>query len=337
MPMFVVASGSGENNLNNVAAALQANLVEPMDEPITWNWNPNAASRSHSESKTNQIDNDEYMASNGYGQSFNKLMGEFKRNEAAAMAYDSERDNKSPSKSKITLLSSPRSFGSGDATKRSNTAVIFNSIISNLNDAKSLNVTDADALNRNFNASDAPSTSSLDQSNFNSVKPKTYLQKRKIASSRSDQSESSSDKEIATNELIRMSLNNDLHTANSSFLQALNDLHLDYNDLNTNDSSERQGSADTNQLTSKKRYFCLQKQFPTKMCTHSVHFFVCLQIEWTPKLIINRNMIDSIVFYLTKHLSALFVILFIFSEIKTNFRLHLRLNTLWMELCTKFT
>lgn len=59
--------------------------------------------------------------------------------------------------------------------------------------------------------------------------------------------------DMAGNELNRMTVNNDLSAANNSFLQALNDLRLDYNELGAaNGQSDRQRSSAPSQ--SKTRY-----------------------------------------------------------------------------------
>lgn len=130
----------------------------------------------------------------------------------------------------------------------SNTAVIFNSIISNLKDhhPKSIDLSDMDAIDRNFNmsaagdgnttstsaaavATGATSMPSGSDSGYHS-KSKNLSQKHKTAKNRSDPKNEHSNFDV-NGGVFRLSLDNDLNTANSTFLRALNDLHLDYNDL----------------------------------------------------------------------------------------------------------
>lgn len=161
----------------------------------------------------------------------------------------------------------------------SSTAVIFNSIISNLKDhhPKSNGLNDVDGIDRNFNMSDGIATNNGDGTNagtstaaslpstttsctdtsFNltTSKSKNVLLKQKCAKNRSEHSNEMNQQE-KSNEGDRMTLNNDLNAANSTFLRALNDLHLDYNELTTthsiiNRQEQNDGAA---QSTSKERY-----------------------------------------------------------------------------------
>lgn len=149
----------------------------------------------------------------------------------------------------------------------SNTAVIFNSIISNLKDQypKNIDLSDMDAIDRNFNMSSAivqnsagdgsgapvasgattsmlPSSTGSDSSYHS--KSKNSSQKNKSVKHRSEQSNIE-----AADGVFRLSLDNDLNAANSTFLRALNDLHLDYNDL----------TGGTTSAQSKERYVMSNK------------------------------------------------------------------------------
>lgn len=158
----------------------------------------------------------------------------------------------------------------------SNTAVISNSIISNFKDhhPKSTDLSDMDGIDRNFNMSHsgdrngapnklthsagaaAASTTvgvasifSIDSSSDSSYhsKSKNLSQKHKTVKNQADHKSDTnhyekSNFEVTDGGVIQLSLDNDLNAANSTFLRALNDLHLDYNDLTgaTNDMKNRQ-------------------------------------------------------------------------------------------------
>lgn len=130
----------------------------------------------------------------------------------------------------------------------SNTAVIFNSIISNLKDhhPKSIDLSDMDAIDRNFNMSSGDgNTASTSMSGSGAIsmpppsgsdagyhsKTKNLSQKHKTVKNRSDHKNAEPSNFDVADGVFRLSLDNDLNAANSTFLRALNDLHLDYNDL----------------------------------------------------------------------------------------------------------
>lgn len=271
---------------------MQTTAADPIEnEQITWNWNPQIASKYSYEPKSNRGESSEYAqhqsSHNGYGQ---------KRKRNNTRANDDGSDNKSSGK---TLSMWTQEEENGDVKdsnfwskvlfnnnnkdqRRSNqlfpstnsTAVIFNSIISNLKDhhPNNLDINDVDVIDRNFNMSDAAeqsngngnmnmlassSTASSSDSNHasNASKPKNLLQKHKLMKNRSDQSDEIAHGGATGGEHHRQSLNNDLSVANSTFLRALNDLHLDYNDLSATNAgtNQREHGETMAQLTSKER------------------------------------------------------------------------------------
>ncbi|XP_055316274.1 protein PF3D7_1417600-like [Sitodiplosis mosellana] len=288
-----VASSSTDqsNPMDSVAAALQTNSTNQVDnEPITWNYNPHAITRSNSKTKPNCKDDD--VSYNCYSQTLNKLMGEFnvnkrKRNNnrngddtnAAAKLIDNLHgaEKKSLMKNRMPwskdgdrrdsedshfwskvlsttnnnhsqqndLLASTSAISTAGAAKKSatNTAVTVNSF--NISSQpNNLDMNEVDAINCNLNndlnkftlASQtalATTSSGSDLAkatiSFNS---KNLVQKR--MNTPNDNLNFYNEKhfdDTSANELNRMTINNDLSTANNSFLQALSDLRLDYSEL----------------------------------------------------------------------------------------------------------
>lgn len=284
------------------------------NETITWNWNPQASSKLNFESKCGPSDNinghASHMAHNCYGQK--RIRNTTSTDDASAsgaiangknLSIWSHQDTTDGTDvkstnfwSKVLFNNNSNSSSSGNSSTSSsssssnnkdprrtnnlfpsasnNTAVIFNSIISNLKDhhPKSIDLSDMDVIDRNFNmpaaivrnagdgntaststavagASSLPpgSDSGLD------LKSKNLSQKHKTVKNRSDKNEHSNF-EVADG-VFRLSLDNDLNAANSTFLRALNDLHLDYNDLTgaTNAMVNRQEHYEPT-VQSKERY-----------------------------------------------------------------------------------
>lgn len=278
---IVVASGSGEqSNAISGGAILQTKSpVNIENEPITWNWNPHAISKSHSENKTNH--NDEYSLSyNCYGQTLNKLMGEFnvnKRNDKIGTqsnenqtkplwSSDGQTENNDTNFWTDVLFTNNNNdqrrssdlLASAEPT--ATTATSSNSISSNLTETTSIDMHSSDVFNRNFNIM-APSHSresqDLGKSHYNpsTLSAKNMIRKRKNMANRQDHQSTS--EEAAGSDLNRMKLKNDLNATNNTFLQALHDLRLDYHDLTTTTDS---GASDqTSQATSKNRYIFLSE------------------------------------------------------------------------------
>lgn len=297
-----VASSSAEqsNPIGSVAAALQTISADQVEnEPITWNYNPHAITRSESKSKPN--DKNENLSYNCYSQTLNKLMGEFnegkrKRNNNrngddtnAAKLIDKKSlsKNKTPwSKdderrdgygdsyfwSKILcnnnnsqqndLLASTSTLSSVNSTKKSAAVNSFN--ISN--QPNNLDINEVDAINCNIN-NDLNKFTLISQTALATTSSGSDLAKgtsdvnTKILESKNknlhqDKPNFFNDKQfdnMTGNELNRMTVNNDLNAANNSFLQALSDLRLDYNELDAaNGQSDRQRSSAQSQ--SKNRY-----------------------------------------------------------------------------------
>lgn len=172
------------------------------------------------------------------------------------------------------------------ASARGESLVIFNSIISNLTDghATSIDIHDADTFNRNNNAQDAPTCHSMLTQNTasgrdlakpsystNSISAKNLIRKRKIIANRLENSnelnqhnENEACENAGRSDLTRMPLKNDLNATNNTFLQALNDLRLDYNDLTATHSANVSDQRERNQATqstSNERYFFALNQY----------------------------------------------------------------------------
>lgn len=231
-------SGSNERS-NSVSGAtpFHSTCTDPIgNEPITWNWNPHAASKYNYENQFGQKRkrNNTRLCDDGMeNQSNGKSLSMWSNDENNTDVKNSNFWSKILYNNKETTNSFPST---------SNTAVIFNSIFSNSKDHKQQNAdgNDVDAINRNFNQNDAvvPSSSST-ASNSNSSKSKNALPKHKLNKNHANQSDDG-----AIGDRSRMSLlNNDLSAANSTFLRALNDLQLDYNDINSINQREHQSTS----------------------------------------------------------------------------------------------
>lgn len=317
------ASGSGEfAKVLNGATALQNTSSDSIDnETITWNWNPQASSKLNFESKCGRPSDNtnahaSHMAHNCYGQKRNRNMPT-SSDEASTSAsgcaangrnlsiWSNEDADGTDMKnsnfwSKVLFNnnnsgsnSSSSSSGIGSKDQRrtntlfpsaSNTAVIFNSIISNLKDhhPKSIDLSDMEAVDRNFNmpaaivqnagdgantgtagsgATSMPPPSGSDSSYHSKSKNLSQKHKTGKTPNRSDHKDAEQSNFEVADGVFRLSLDNDLNAANSTFLRALNDLHLDYNDLTgaTNAMINRQ---EQNEPTaqSKERYALLSSQ-----------------------------------------------------------------------------
>lgn len=271
------ASGSGDTltkTLNGVAELQNTSSDSIVNEPITWNWNPQASYKSN------------YQSHNCYGQKRNRNVNsstdEVSTSGSATIAknlsiwsHDDIDGTDEKNSNFWSKMFAPNNNGNGNNAgsskdqrrtnnffpSPSNTAVRFNSIISNLKDhhPNSIDLGDLDAVDRNFNMSDAIIQNACDgnasasastaaavasipsgsESTYH-AKSKNLSQKHKTGKNHrtnhtndaSNHFKQSNDEATAGGD-FRMSLNNDLNAANSTFLRALNDLHLDYNDLTT--------------------------------------------------------------------------------------------------------
>lgn len=249
---------------------MSVKMAEPIEnEPITWNWSPHATkSKSNSDNTTNPNNNDEYsqqLSYNCYGQPLNKLMGgevvgdvSYKRKRSnmnrnsgtdgvnnrstrpgaddnstkdanfwTKVLFGTNADSDPCQPNDLSAVSTSTGATKSNDKKSSSNTVIFNSIFSNLsnnNRSKAIqSMNDIDTINRNFHLSDASGA-------FNS-KAKSLMQKRKCdePNHRTNGHFDGNTVEDAASG-SRMSLHNDLNSMNNTFLQALNDLHLDYND-----------------------------------------------------------------------------------------------------------
>lgn len=343
----VGASGSGEfSKALNSATALQNTSNDSIDnETITWNWNPQASSKLNIESKCDRSNDNTnghvaHMVHNCYGLKRNRN-GAACTDEASASASGSTANGKNlsiwPEDSDGTDMknsnfwtkvlfnnnsNSNNNNGSGSSKDQrrtnnlypsaSNTAVIFNSIISNLKDhyPKNIDLSDMEAIDRNFNmstaivqnsAGDGGSTASTStstapvgsapmpppplvgsDSSYHS-KSKNLSQKNKSVKHRSDNKSAEQSNVEAADGVFRLSLDNDLNAANSTFLRALNDLHLDYNDLTGTTSAmvTRQEHGDP-MAQSKERYVLRKNtRSESKTSTTIVHFVHILFLSRT--------------------------------------------------------
>lgn len=273
------ASGSGElvKTLNSATALHNTSTDSIENETITWNWNPQASSKLSIENNcfgqkrnrnSNSTDEASHLASaltaNGRNLS---VWSEHDDTNTGTDVKNSHFWSKVlfNSNGNGNCSSSSSSSGSKDQRRTnlfpsaSNTAVIFNNIISNLKDhhPKSIDLSDMDAIDRNFNMSNAIVQNSGD-GNATSIggtgqlpsgsdsKSKNLSQKHKTVKNRLDRRTDANHYEQsnadANDGVFRLPLDNDLNAANSTFLRALNDLHLDYNDLTgtTNAVANRQ-------------------------------------------------------------------------------------------------
>lgn len=278
---IIVASGSSE--MCNNSSHMVANAAEHVEnEPITWNWNPHATkSKSHSDCKANG--HDKYSQRS----SFRLMDGENGDNNKRKRSHTTSRnggtkddgvekssawpqdqgaevkdanfwtkvlfggnsDNNNDHRQSsdfASLVAVPSTSASDSLRKTSANSVIFNSILSN--------------LSNNHRSKAIPSindiTANSESAAINS-KAKNLLLKRRTVTSQETNSlcdgTTFEDAASGSNRLSsRMSLHNDLNTINNTFLQALNDLHLDYNDSATATNGVAETSA-TVQSTSKDR------------------------------------------------------------------------------------
>lgn len=302
-----VASGSSEMCSNS--------NIE--NEPITWNWNPHATkskSKSHSDCKANLTGHDKYsqqlsyncygqkLADAGNGDSNNRKRSHTSRNrddrvDQAAEVKDANfwtkvlfggnNDNNNDHRQPNDFVAVPST--SANERKSSANAVIFNSILSNLSNShrsKAIqSISDIDTIDQNFNLTDENTkkfsqTASSDTTATNS-KAKNSLLKRRPATSHENghcDGNTFDDTASGSNRLSsRMSLHNDLNSINNTFLQALNDLHLDYNDspTNTNGVADINEPSAATQLTSKERYIYVIYRFFSNV----VSIFFGIQIQ----------------------------------------------------------
>lgn len=185
--------------------------------------------------------------------------------------FTNNNNDQRRSSNDLLASSSNLASASGESTRNSHTdtAVIFNSIFSNPSDRHSASI-DTDALNRNYNVNDASilqstmAAASRDstKSSFNSINSasaRNFVQNRKNAPNPPDHQNNFNQLHEtveggAESDRNTMSLRNDLNATNNTFLQALNDLRLDYNDLTgTNSASDQRDQNDAVQSTSTER------------------------------------------------------------------------------------
>lgn len=190
-------------------------------------------------------------------------------------------NNESPRSTEYEASSS-HAIASFDISKKKPLA--FNGIFSKLNDFHRSEVrtdmNDVDVLNRNFNILNSDSMSKFSQQSdanvfanatgasgsdlpkfllsSNKIKPNNLTQNRRDPVSyikETSQFNGGTFHELPDNELTPKSLNNDLNAANSTFLRALNDLHLDYNELTFASHRENHDQSESApHSTSKERY-----------------------------------------------------------------------------------
>lgn len=270
----------------NGAAALHNSSADSIEnETITWNWNPQASSKLNFEhngygqktnrNKCNATDEASALASTSTAANGRNLSiwshddtdtdetGVKNSNFWSKVLFNNNGNGGGGSSS-----SSSTNSGSGKDQRRtannlllssSNTAVIFNSIISNLKDHHPKSIVSSD-MDMEGNATAAPGSAAAgaiqsgSDSNFQ-LKSKNSSQEHRIAKNRLDRKNDASPYDQVNGDgsdggVFRLSLDNDLNAANSTFLRALNDLHLDYNDLTA--ASNRQEQNESNQ--SKERY-----------------------------------------------------------------------------------
>lgn len=303
------ANGSGDfSKTLNGATALQNTSSDSIDnETITWNWNPQASSKLNFESKCDRTSDNTngHMTHNCYGQKCNRNTDDVSSasgstangknlsiwshddtdgtdmknsNFWSKVLFNNNNSNISSNGSGINSNSKDQRRTNNLFPSASNTTVIFNSIMSNLKDhhPKSIDLSDMNAIDRNFNSSAAaddggntastsmtgsgatsmplPFPSGSDSSHHS--KSKNLSQKQKTVKNRSDHKNAEQSNFEVADGVFRLSLDNDLNAANSTFLRALNDLHLDYNDLTgaTNAMINRQEQNEPI-AQSKERYF----------------------------------------------------------------------------------
>lgn len=257
------ASGSGElvktlngaKALHNTSAAIES--IE--NETITWNWNPQASSKLSIEQNRRRSTN------SGTDEGANLASGSSATGKNLSVWSHNDTDTGTDVKnshfwSKVLFNNNTTTTNTNNGLPpASNTAVIFNNIISNLKDHQPK--IDMDAIDRNFNLSNAlvqnagdgnataaagSGAVSMPFHGFDATS-KSSSQKQKIVKNRLD-------RKNETNHYAP--LDNDLNVANSTFLRALNDLHLDYNDLTgaTNAMVNRQEHSESTAAQSKERF-----------------------------------------------------------------------------------